>query len=175
MRFVNEVPFERRCQEAKNIRGKYPDRLPIICEPSRDTTVPAVDKRKFLVPRDLTVGQFLYVIRKRIQLKPSDALFLFVNNSVLPPTCAIMQDVYDSYAQCDGFLYITYSGENTFGGDPAGHRLPRPPGAGTPVTCNVTDAVGAPDTASAPTKAPDKAPDTANAPDVAAAPAPRNN
>ena len=37
------------------------------------------------MPADLTVGQFVYVIRKRIKLSPEKAIFIFVNN-VLPPT-----------------------------------------------------------------------------------------
>ena len=41
--------------------------------------------RRYLVPADLTVGQFVYVIRKRIKLSPEKAIFIFVNN-VLPPT-----------------------------------------------------------------------------------------
>eukprot|EP00494_Astrolonche_serrata_P022400 UN22657 len=40
---------------------------------------------RFLVPADLTVGQFVYVIRKRIKLQPEQAIFLFVNTTV-PPT-----------------------------------------------------------------------------------------
>ena len=37
------------------------------------------------MPSDLTVGQFVYVIRKRIKLSPEKAIFIFVKN-VLPPT-----------------------------------------------------------------------------------------
>ena len=37
---------------------------------------------------DLTVGQFIYVIRKRIKLPPERALFIFANN-VIPPTGAL--------------------------------------------------------------------------------------
>ena len=40
---------------------------------------------RYLVPSDLSVGQFVYVIRKRIKLPPEKAVFLFVNNA-LPPT-----------------------------------------------------------------------------------------
>jgi GABA(A) receptor-associated protein len=48
--------------------------------------IPDIDKKKYLVPADLTVGQFVYVIRKRIKLQPEKAIFIFVNNNVLPPT-----------------------------------------------------------------------------------------
>lgn len=40
---------------------------------------------RYLVPADLTVGQFVYVIRKRIKLSAEKAIFIFVDN-VLPPT-----------------------------------------------------------------------------------------
>lgn len=39
------------------------------------------------MPADLTVGQFVYVIRKRIRVSPEQAIFMFVRN-VLPPTGA---------------------------------------------------------------------------------------
>jgi hypothetical protein len=31
-------------------------------------------------------------------------------------TAALMADVYDEHKDVDGFLYMTFSGENTFGG-----------------------------------------------------------
>ena len=76
--------------------------------------VPDIDKHKFLVPNDLTVGQFLYVIRKRIQLNKEQALFIYINN-ILPTTSDSISYVYNTYVDPDGFLYIQYSGENTFG------------------------------------------------------------
>lgn len=40
---------------------------------------------RYLVPADLTVGQFVYVVRKRIKLSAEKAIFVFVKN-ILPPT-----------------------------------------------------------------------------------------
>lgn len=51
--------------------------------------IPTIDKKKYLVPADLTVGQFVYVIRKRIKLSPEKAIFIFVNE-ILPPTAGIV-------------------------------------------------------------------------------------
>lgn len=53
-----------------------------------------LDKKKYLVPSDLTVGQFYFLIRKRVHLRPEDALFFFVNN-VIPPTSATMGSLYN--------------------------------------------------------------------------------
>mmetsp|Transcript_16102 Transcript_16102/g.18233 ORF Transcript_16102/g.18233 Transcript_16102/m.18233 type:complete len:120 (-) Transcript_16102:111-470(-) len=113
-RFKNEHQFEKRSSEARRIREKYPDRIPVICERDQRSDIPDIDKKKYLVPQDLTVGQFVYVIRKRIQLSPEKAIYIFINN-VLPPTAALMSSIYEEQKDEDGFLYITYSGENTFG------------------------------------------------------------
>ncbi|KAF3633923.1 Autophagy-related protein 8C [Capsicum annuum] len=105
---------KKRRAEASRIREKYPDRIPVIVEKSERSDIPNIDKKKYLVPADLTVGQFVYVIRKRIKLSAEKAIFIFVDN-VLPPTGAIMSSIYDEKKDEDGFLYVTYSGENTFG------------------------------------------------------------
>ena len=94
--------------------AKYPDRVPVICERADRSDVPDIDKKKYLVPADLTVGQFIYVIRKRIKLPPEKAIFIFVD-TVIPPTASRMSAVYEGQKDEDGFLYVTYSGENTFG------------------------------------------------------------
>jgi len=93
---------------------KYPDRIPVIAEKSDKTSIADIDKKKYLVPADLTVGQFIYVIRKRIKLSPDAAIFIFINNQI-PPSAAQMSQVYKEHADEDGFLYVTYSGESTFG------------------------------------------------------------
>lgn len=67
-----------------------------------------------MVPVDLTVGQFVYVIRKRIKLPSEKAIFIFVND-ILPPTAALISTIYEEHKDEDGFLYVLYSGENTFG------------------------------------------------------------
>merc|ERR1712232_188318 len=114
--FKTTHPYEKRESEAKRIREKYPDRIPVICERDQRSDIPDIDKKKYLVPQDLTVGQFVYVIRKRIKLSPEKAIYIFINN-VLPPTAALMSSIYEEQKDDDGFLYITYSGENTFGGE----------------------------------------------------------
>jgi GABA(A) receptor-associated protein len=84
----------------------------VICEKVEKSDIPVIDKKKYLVPSDLTVGQFCYVIRKRIKLAPEKAIFIFVNE-VLPPTAALMSSIYDEHKDEDGFLYITYAPKTT--------------------------------------------------------------
>nr|CAB3458077.1 unnamed protein product [Digitaria exilis] len=112
--FKMEHELEKRQNESARIREKYPDRIPVIVEKAGKTDVPDIDKKKYLVPADLTVGQFVYVVRKRIKLSPEKAIFVFVKNT-LPPTASLMSAIYEENKDEDGFLYMTYSGENTFG------------------------------------------------------------
>jgi len=79
----------------------------VICEKVEKSDIATIDKKKYLVPSDLTVGQFVYVIRKRIKLSPEKAIFIFVDE-VLPPTAALMSSIYEEHKDEDGFLYITY-------------------------------------------------------------------
>ena len=66
----------------------------MICEKVEKSDIATIDKKKYLVPADLTVGQFVYVIRKRIKLSPEKAIFIFVDE-VLPPTAALMSSIYE--------------------------------------------------------------------------------
>eukprot|EP00035_Acanthoeca_spectabilis_P019851 m.429937 g.429937 ORF g.429937 m.429937 type:complete len:129 (-) comp17093_c0_seq1:232-618(-) len=122
--FKTQHTFEKRKAEAEKIRSKYDDRIPVIVEKARNADIAEIDKKKYLVPGDLTVAQFTYVIRKRIKLSAEQALWVFVETTengkksqVLPPTSHSMAAVYHDYKDEDMFLYITYSGENVFGSD----------------------------------------------------------
>ena len=113
--FREERTFEQRCEEANNVFRKYPSRIPIICERQPGCTrLPPLDKRKYLVPNDLTVAQFIFVIRKRMTLDAAHALFVSVNGSI-PPSAVTIGSLHNTHRDEDGFLYMQFMGENTFG------------------------------------------------------------
>lgn len=106
--------FEKRKAESQRLLEKYSTRVPVVVSRCNKSKIEDIDKKKYLVPCDQTIGQMVYVIRKRIKLDEQKAIFVFIEN-VLPPTSALMSEMYNKFKQDDGFLYITYSGENTFG------------------------------------------------------------
>ena len=112
--FKKTFTFEERCNQSNNIRLKYPNRIPIFVSRSCTNNCPKIDRNKYLVPHDLTVGQFMYVIRRRIKLSPEESIYLFVNNKI-PTTSSLLSHIYEFNKSPDGFLYIIYSGESTFG------------------------------------------------------------
>ena len=115
MNFKNNFNETDRKEEAHRILEKYPDRVQIVVEKKKELDgIIDLDKHKYLVPKDMTLGQFVYVIRRRIKLKPEKAIFVFVNN-ILPPVAQLISQLYEEHKDEDGFLYLTYGSENTFG------------------------------------------------------------
>lgn len=106
--------FEERVNESRKIKTKYPDRVPVICEKNPGSGLEILDKRKYLVPNDITATQFLFIIRKRLKLASEKGIFLFVNNMIAPSTHTMI-DLYNEYKDDDGFLYMNYTEENVFG------------------------------------------------------------
>lgn len=104
-----------RVKKSQFILEKYPDRVPLIITPSKtDRNLYPIDKSKYITPRELSLLQLQQIIRKRIQFPPEKALFMFINNKLFPITSLVGQ-IYDDNKDSDGFLYITYCQENTFG------------------------------------------------------------
>jgi GABA(A) receptor-associated protein len=114
--FKKNHTFENRLQQATNIMTKFPTRIPVIVEIHQSSRgrLANLDKSKYLVPQELTVGQFVYILRKRLQLNPERAIFIFFDNQ-LPPTSELLSSIYDKLKDKDKFLYAYISSENVFG------------------------------------------------------------
>ena len=107
--------IDKRIIEFKKIKQKYPERIPVIIEPNWESKkLKVIDKSKYLVENDLTVAQLLFVIRKRVELEPQEAIYLFFNNKFYP-TSELIKNIYNTEKDEDGFLYVKYIMENTFG------------------------------------------------------------
>lgn len=111
--FKTKNTFEKRCSESARICKKYETRVPIIVETDENSSI-KLDKSKFLIPYDLSIPQFLYVIRKRIKLTSEQALFVFFNGTI-PSATSTIGSVYKQHKDADGFLYAFISLESTFG------------------------------------------------------------
>jgi len=114
--FRDKHSFEERKKEAEVILAKYPCRIPVIVERAQqESNLPEISKYKYLVPNDMTVSNLLFVLRKKMKLESSKALFLFVNGNTMVPTSGILSEIYQKHADLDSYLYISYCSENVFG------------------------------------------------------------
>lgn len=106
---------EERKAQYKKVIESHPTKIPVIVERASHSTLSDIDKSKYLVPPDLTIAQFIYLIRKRIKLANDQALFIYINGQ-LPASSALFSTIYkDHKSEDDGFLYVVYTGETCFG------------------------------------------------------------
>lgn len=113
--YKQQFSFDTRIRQSSKVLHKYPDRIPIVCEKSRaEMGLPDLDRQKFLVPRSLTFGEFMCIIRQKIRFHSHDAIFLSVNGKILPSQ-SLIGNVYEDEKDSDGMLYLQYNKENTFG------------------------------------------------------------
>lgn len=118
-RYEKEIPFETRKKDAADIQLKYPDKRPIIIQPTIECNY-VLKKRRYLVDKDMACGELLLLVRKYIKLDAVEALFFYVDNEdnnykdLLIPSKLISQ-LYNDHKHSDGFLYLSFTQENVFG------------------------------------------------------------
>ena len=114
-----EKSFNERVKEYKKAIKRYHDRVPCIVEVSeankKDFTL---DKHKYLVPSNMTLSTFIYILRRRISVFKDQALYVFIvneDNTVLPQISKTMGEIQNQYKSDCGFVYCLVSLESTFG------------------------------------------------------------
>ena len=107
--------FEERRKASIKMREKYPDRCCIIVKKMEGADIPDIDRNKYLVPQTLSMGQFVYVIRKRLSLPQDKALFIYVGN-ILPSTSDTVGNVYNRAVVFEGDLW--HAADDYFGDSP---------------------------------------------------------
>lgn len=110
--FKKQITLEKRKERSNEIIEKYPNRIPVICDVSKK--LPELDKHKYLLPEDLKSEFFMQIIRNRIKLNSTQAMYFFAGNKILQ-TNNYMSEIYNKNKDEDGFLYIYVCAESTFG------------------------------------------------------------
>lgn len=106
--------FERRKLECDKIRSYWSDKIPIIAERQESSNLNDIPKSKILCPSHMTVIQFKGVIRNKLNAQPQESIFLFVKGK-MPNNDEFIRDLYEKEKDRDGFLYIEYAEQETFG------------------------------------------------------------
>jgi GABA(A) receptor-associated protein len=126
-RFVEKYTFDQRTNQSSKIRDKYPDHVPVILEPALEKRITkrgqsfakqVVDgglKTKYLVPGTQSVAKFMATVRKQVKLSKEEALYLMTLDNTIPASVMTMAQLDKSHRSEDGFLYLVFTGENTFG------------------------------------------------------------
>ncbi len=118
-KFKEEYEFEKRLTESTKIRNRYPDRIPVIVEVDNTSwakELPTLEKIKYLVPQDMIMSQFLFVIRRKLKLPEHVAVYVFIDRTgTIPVASEKMINIYEKHKSPDNYIYFSLRGESFFG------------------------------------------------------------
>ena len=119
--FRLSITKEERLIESQRMLDTHSHSLPLIIQSSSIS----ITRKKYLVPCNMMTSQLIYFLRKKVELNPSDAMFMFVEevnedefvigSTVVASTSSSIEDLYASFRHSDGFMYCFIERENTFG------------------------------------------------------------
>ena len=90
--------------------------MPIIVERAHnERTLPLLPKSKYLLRSDFSIHQFSNIVSLKLNLESSQTLFLSTELGHVPGPSQLLFTVYEDYKDEDGFLYLKYAAESTFG------------------------------------------------------------
>ena len=112
--FERKYTLQQRQKEVKSLSMRHPSRVPVLIY-AADNYQPKIEKNKYLVPKEISMSQFLYIIKKYISIQSNEAIFLYTKNNSIVNSSKTIAEIYNEHKSDDEFLYFIYSVENTFG------------------------------------------------------------
>ena len=106
---IKNPDIKKRIEDYNNLKLRYPDKIPLICEKDPKSNINSIEKTKYLIPGDLAVAQFSSMIRKKLEIEKEKAFFLLVNGKHSITGDTLMSELYNKYKDEDGLLYISNS------------------------------------------------------------------
>lgn len=115
IRFIAKYSFKERCDHFEQIKLKYPDRIPIIIEKSEKCKeLEALQHSSLLVHKNTPMVDIIRTIKNNLKLEPTKSIYIMVGNYA-PMLGESVESIYNRHKAPDGFLYIVYLTQNTFG------------------------------------------------------------
>jgi GABA(A) receptor-associated protein len=123
---IKKISFDDRKKQSEKILSKYPDKCPIYLSFDSNVLVKLGKKcnlNKYIVTSELTLGQFLAIIRNKINFTPYESLTLFIEeykndklkSTIVATNSSTIGELYSKNKDDDGFLYLRLFKENVFG------------------------------------------------------------
>ena len=106
------VEFNRK--KIESLLKKHPDRYPIIIS-SKSVKCEHIK----YISTNMTIAEFMITLRKKINLKESDALFFFIrekdNTDIMIQPSASIETLYNTYKDQNLVLNLMFEKEAVFG------------------------------------------------------------
>lgn len=101
---------EGRRKETQDLMQTIPSKLPLFVERHDKSKLPLMKKRRFLVPANIFMADFVGTIQKKLKMGPEEKLVMLVGQDTEPqPNSVVIKDVYEEKKHEDGFLYVNYA------------------------------------------------------------------
>lgn len=97
----------------KNDNLKIPIIIDLYDEPDTKDRI-KLNNHKFIVSKNILVSEFIFKLRKNLNINSYESIFLISNNNLLN-TNDLLNSVYEKNKDQDNFLYIIITIEKTFG------------------------------------------------------------
>ena len=114
-KFKKQVDLETRKKQNKELIKRNPKKIPIILEKDPKCKLIPIKKTKFMIEKNSTVSKLIQSIRILMKIPQEEGLFLSAKGKYTLTGQKIIGDIYNTYKDEDGFLYIMYTTELIFG------------------------------------------------------------
>jgi GABA(A) receptor-associated protein len=115
-KFVTNIKFDVRKGDTDRMIAKYPGSIPIyVSKGVRSNNIEDYGSKKFMVKREMTGITLLQSVRNALKIKTNEAVYLMVNDIEMILLSLSIGNLYDKYKSDDGYMYVSYYGENAFG------------------------------------------------------------
>ena len=126
---MTEVNFSKK--KVEQMMLKNPDRVPVIISSNSFK----IDKLKYIVPNSITIGELMIMLRKKNNINPQEAIFLFIkdnnsnnaninktnnkskkeNEGILVPSSSTLGTLHQQHKDENLILHIFFEKEAVFG------------------------------------------------------------
>ena len=116
LHFKQQKTAIERSKQSSSLRKSYPDRVPVIVDRHQSEKIlPQLAKQKYLVPGNMTLGNFVSVIREKLPKFGQMSITIFCRNVQIGNMSTTLSEISQKMSDRDGFVYLEYMGESTFG------------------------------------------------------------
>lgn len=116
MKSCDHKKLKEKLELSNKLRKLYPHFIPtIIRRNDKENYLHDLDKQQFLIPADMSLGAFVNFLKRRLGVYSILSLWIYSNSNMLTDRSQKMSEIYDQYVEIDGFLYLTYKSEESFG------------------------------------------------------------
>ena len=104
--------FEERSNDSCHIYDIL-KKIPLILEKEESSNLPEIEINNYVLPKNITVGEFMVYLRKKCFNLNKENMFIFISKSnYVPKLEEKMSDLYEKFKDNDGFIYCKYTTKN---------------------------------------------------------------